>query len=100
MSQPPTVSPDKKAPSAKRDEDGNFILDAEFIASRFGLQESAVRDLMRRNLVHSLVEEGRDTDANTWRLTLRCGNRQWRAILGIDGELHDETIRFVSPQSR
>lgn len=100
MNQTPQQTPDNIAPSAKRDEDGNFVLDAEFIASRFGLNENAVRDLMRRNLVHSLVEEGRDADANTWRLTLRCGNRQWRAILGTDGELRDENIRFVSPQAR
>lgn len=100
MDQTSQGTPSRTAASAKRDEDGNFVLDAEFIASRFGLNENAVRDLMRRNLVHSLVEEGRDTDANTWRLTLRCGNRQWRAILGADGELHDETIRFVSPQGR
>jgi hypothetical protein len=74
---------------------GDFTIDAEVLAERFTLSTAELRDLMARNLVHSTVELGEGEDAGNWRLTLRCGNRMWRAIVTADGTLQHEEVRFT-----
>ena len=81
-----------------RDADGSFTLDAARLASRFGWSEPELRNLMRRGLVTSRVERGEGEDAGRWRLSVRCGNRCWRAIILADGTMVDEQLEFMPAQ--
>jgi hypothetical protein len=91
------VSPE---PPFIRDADGSFTLDAARLAGRFGWSEQELRDLMRRGLVTSRVERGEDEDAGRWRLSVRCGNRCWQAIVLADGTMAEEQLEFVPAQGR
>eukprot|EP01035_Chromulina_nebulosa_P068676 gene68676-biopygen50532 len=64
-----------------RDGDGNFVLDPAEIASKFNLKADDFRFRMQRGLVLSTVEIGIGDDEATTRLSLRLGNRLWRAII-------------------
>lgn len=79
---------------------GGFVLDASAIAERFGLTEEAMRSLMSRRLMRGVVEKGEGADAGTWRLTMRYGNRMWRAILMANGELSEESAGFASTSNK
>lgn len=83
-----------------RDADGSFVLDAARLAKRFGWSAEELRDLMRRRLVTSRVERGEGEDAGRWRLSVRCGNRCWQAIVLPDGTVADEQLDFVPAQGR
>ena len=83
-----------------RDEDGSFVLDAARLAKRFGWSAEELRDLMRRGLVTSRVERGEAEDEGRWRLSVRCGNRCWKAIMLADGTVVEEQLEFVPPPGR
>lgn len=84
----------------ERDADGNFTLESPEIASRFGLTGDDFRQRLRQGFVASTVERGEGEDAGTHRLTLRLGNRMWRAILDDNDEVREEELTFVkSPQA-
>ena len=83
-----------------RDADGSFVLDATRLAKRFGWSAEELRELMRRGLVTSRVERGEGEDAGRWRLSVRCGNRCWRAILLADGTMVEDQLEFVPAQGR
>lgn len=91
------VSPE---PPFTRDADGSFTLDAARLASRFGWSEAELRNLMRRGLVTSRVERGEGEDAGRWRLSVRCGNRSWRAVVLADGAMAEERFEFVPAHGR
>ncbi|MCO5093539.1 DUF6522 family protein [Bosea sp. (in: a-proteobacteria)] len=83
-----------------RDADGSFVLDAGRLAVRFGWSEQELQALMRRGLVTSRVERGEGEDAGRWRLSVRCGNRRWQAVVLADGTLAEEELAFAPPQGR
>ena len=60
---------------ARRDDTGEFTLDADILAQRFGWSTDEFHDLMRRHLVTSRIERGEGVDEGRWRLSVRCGNR-------------------------
>ena len=73
-----------------------FVLDASALADRFGLSAETMRSLMNRQLMRGMVEKGEGADAGTWRLSMRYGNRLWRAVLTENGELREETVGVAS----
>lgn len=75
-----------------RDENGEFLLPADMLAARFGWPIETFRDMMRRGHVSSRVERGEGEDAGRWRLSVRCGNRRWQAIVEADGSLSDQRL--------
>lgn len=75
---------------------GGFMLDAAALAERFGLSAETMRSLMDRQLMRGMVEKGEGADAGTWRLSMRYGNRMWRAVLMENGELREETVGVAS----
>ena len=79
----------------ERDAKGDFVLDPADLAELFGLSREDFRRRMQQGLVTSTVEIGEDEHAGTSRLSLRLGNRVWRAILADDGTVVSEEISFV-----
>lgn len=79
----------------KRDQSGDFVLDSTEIASRFALSLERFRDLQRRKLVSSTIERGEGEDAGSHRISLRIGNRVWRAVLNAEDVVQSETISTV-----
>lgn len=75
-----------------RDENGEFLLPAEMLAARFSWPIETFRDMMRRGLVSSRVERGEGEDEGRWRLSVRCGNRRWQAIVEADGSVGDQRL--------
>ena len=78
-----------------RDESGEFLLPADLLADRFGWPTETLRDMMRRGLVSSRVERGEGDDAGRWRLSVRCGNRRWQAIVEADGTVGTQRIEVI-----
>jgi hypothetical protein len=78
-------------------EDGRFVIPATLIADGFGLDPSAVPDLMRRGQLTSQTERGTDADAGRWRLTLYHGDRALRLTVDEDGQILQQT-RFAAPR--
>lgn len=74
---------------------GDFTLDAETVARSFGWSARELREHMRRGLVSSLVERGEGEDEGFWRLSLRCGNRRWRAIVAGNGAIVENHVEFT-----
>ncbi len=74
----------------ERDGNGDFILAPEEIAGRFGLSVADFRRNQTLGHVTSTVERGEGEHAGTSRLTLRIGNRIWRAILDDTGAVLSE----------
>lgn len=83
-----------------RDRDGSFVLDAARLAKCFGWSAEELRELMRRGLVTSRVERGEGEDEGRWRLSVRCGNRRWQAVMLPDGTVTDEQLDFVPAAGR
>lgn len=78
-----------------RDEAGEFLLPADMLAARFGWPVETFHDLMRRGLIASRVERGEGEDMGRWRLSVRCGNRRWRAVVEEDGSVSDQRVEIV-----
>lgn len=75
-----------------RDAEGEFVLPAEMLAQRFGWPIKTLRDYMQRGLVTSHVERGEGEDAGRWRLSVRCGNRRWQAVVETDGTVSTQRL--------
>lgn len=82
------------------DADGDFTLDAGLVAAAFGWSPPELRDHMRRGLVTSNVERGEGEDEGTWRLSMRCGNRRWQAVVGRDGAIIGQQMEFTRTLER
>lgn len=80
-----------------RDDDGQFILPADMLAVRFGWPVETLQDYMRRGMVTSRVERGEGEDDGRWRLSVRCGNRRWQAVVEANGTVSRQTIEIVPP---
>lgn len=93
-----TGAPGNPAPRMLPDAAGAFTLDAAMLAERFGWSEQALREMMQRGLVSSLVERGEGEDSGRWRLSVRCGNRRWQAVIEADGTMADQHLTIVPPQ--
>ncbi len=78
-----------------RDENGEFLLPAALLAERFGWPIRTLQDYMRRGLVTSRVERGEGEDDGRWRLSVRCGNRRWQAVVEADGRVSGQKIEIV-----
>lgn len=79
----------------ERDGKGDFILDPAEIARRFGLAPQDFRRQQEKGLVKSTVEVGEGEDAGTSRLSLRIGNRIWRAVLDGDDRVIREELNIA-----
>ncbi|NKN36114.1 hypothetical protein HFC70_07055 [Agrobacterium sp. a22-2] len=82
----------------ERDPNGDFILQPADLAERFGLTSDDFRRKMQKGLLASTVEVGEGEDAGTCRLSLRLGNRLWRAILDSEDRVMSEEMTFVRGQ--
>nr|WP_210303755.1 DUF6522 family protein [Rhizobium esperanzae] len=76
----------------ERDPNGDFILESSELAERFGLSLADLRRHMRHGSVVSTVEIGTAEHAGTTRVSLRLGNRLWRAVLNGDNEVQQEQM--------
>ncbi len=78
-----------------RDDNGDFILDPAELCSRFGLSGAEFRRKLQMGLVASTVEIGEGEDLGLQRLSLRIGNRIWRAILDNSDTVISEEMTFA-----
>ncbi|MBP1884405.1 DUF6522 family protein [Sinorhizobium mexicanum] len=84
----------------ERNQTGDFILESNELAGRFGLSSEEFRQHMRRGSVMSIVERGEAEDAGTCRLSVRLGNRVWRAILDGQGRVASEEMTILRGRVR
>ncbi|MDK1387709.1 DUF6522 family protein [Sinorhizobium sp. 8-89] len=73
------------------------MLDSAELADRFGLSKDDLRRNFRKGLVTSMVERGEGEDAGTCRLSVKLGNRIWRAILNSEDRVVSEEMTFRRP---
>jgi hypothetical protein len=83
-----------------RDAAGEFVLPAELLAERFGWPAETLQGLMRRGLVASRVERGEGEDEGRFRLSVRCGNRRWRAVVEADGKVSHQHFEVLQAAAR
>nr|WP_246713416.1 DUF6522 family protein [Rhizobium sp. BK619] len=83
----------------ERDPNGDFILDSSELAERFGLSLAALRRHMRHRSLVSTVEIGTAEHAGTKRVSLRLGNRLWRAVLNDANEVQHEEMTVLRGKS-
>lgn len=79
----------------EREQSGDFVVDSAEIADRFGLSLSELRRYMQRGSVTSSVEVGTADHEGTKRLSLRLGNRIWRAVLDDENMVRHEEMIFL-----
>ncbi len=77
------------------DASGDFTLDAAIVAQGFGWSPQELHDHMRCRLLTSLVERGEGKDAGFWRLSMRCGNRRWQAVVAPDGTIARQHVEYT-----
>jgi hypothetical protein len=83
--------PGMKGPaSAISVQDGEIVVDAEFLAAGLGLSTELLKAEMRRGLVYSVAERGIDEDEGRTRLTFRYRARSWIVVVKPDGSLNDD----------
>lgn len=78
----------------ERDGAKDIILSSAELAKRFGFTVAALRRAMRLGLIAGTVEVGEGADLGKSRLTMRCGNRVWRAVLDSQDRVASEEIRM------
>jgi hypothetical protein len=71
-------------------QDGEIMVDAEFLAAKLGLSTESLKAEMRRGLVHSVAERGIDEDEGRTRITFRYRARSWTVVVKPDGSLNDD----------
>ena len=79
------------------DEKGDFVLDPAMLGERLSISEAELRDRMRRGEITSVVEAGEGEDAGRRRLSVRCDDTVWRAVIDAERNvLSEETfdLRF------
>ena len=74
----------------ERDQRGDYVLDASALAEKLSIPPEHLRRRMRLGLVTSLVEAGEGEHAGLRRLTVRCGDEVWRAVLDADDQIIEE----------
>jgi hypothetical protein len=83
----------------ERDPNGNFILESTELAERFGLSLAELRHHMRHGSVVSTVEIGTAEHKGTRRISVRLGNRLWRAVLNDENEVQQEQMTVLRGKS-
>jgi len=83
----------------ERDPNGDFILDSSELAERFGLSLADLRRHMRHGSLISTVEIGTAEHEGTKRVSLRLGNRLWRAVLNDANEVQHEQMTVLRGKS-
>jgi hypothetical protein len=79
----------------ERDAKGDFFIEPHLLAERFAIEPDELRRRMRLGQVISSVEDGQGGDSGRRRVSLRCGNMVWRAVLDADHQvIAEETIRL------
>jgi hypothetical protein len=79
----------------ERDIKGDFLLDPALLADRFALSAERFRHLVQTGHVRSSVEKGLDEDEGRQRLTVRCGNRAWTAVVDAGGHIVHEDLKVL-----
>ena len=74
----------------EQDPSGYHVLYATALAEKLSIPPEDLRRRMRLGLVTSLVEAGEGEDAGLRRLTVRCGDEVWRAVLDADDQIVEE----------
>ena len=74
----------------ERDQGGDFLLEPTALAEKLSLPPEDLRRRMRLGLVTSLVEAGEGEHAGLRRLTVRCGDEVWRAVIDAAGRIIEE----------
>ena len=74
----------------ERDQRGDYVLDASALAEKLSIPPEDLRSCWRLGLVTSRVETGEGEDAGLRRLTVRCGDEVWRAVLDADDQIVEE----------
>lgn len=77
------------------DSNGDFIIDAELLAQKFSVQPGLFRRHLRTGFVSSSVETGIGADEGCRRLSVRYGNRVWRAVVDTDHNMLSEEMMTV-----
>ena len=80
----------KRPASVINVQDGEIVVDAEFLAARLGLSPESLMAEMRRGLVYSVAERGIDEDEGCTRLTFRYRARSCTVVANPDGSLNDD----------
>jgi hypothetical protein len=83
----------------ERDHNGDFLLQSAEIADKFDLSLKSLREFQQRKLVSSTIERGEGDDAGSHRISLRIGNRVWRAVVDAEDVVRRETISAVRHKS-
>ncbi len=76
-------------PGAIAWEDGQIMVDPEYLAPRLGLDPESLRAGLRKGTVVSHAESGADTDAGKTRITIRSAQRAWAAEVAADGSARE-----------
>ena len=84
----------------ERDQRGDYVLDASALAEKLSIPPEDLRRRMRLGLVTSLVEAGEGEHAGLRRLTVRCGDEVWRAVIDAEGRMIEEEWRGEPALSR
>lgn len=86
--------------NVEQSQNGDLILDPAELAGRFGLSMDDLRRNLRKGLVTSMIERGEGDDAGTCRLSVKLGNRIWRAILNCENQVVSEEMTFYRTNAR
>jgi len=65
----------------EQDDKGDVVVAPAMLAQRLSIPEAALRRLMQDGRVTSVVEVGEGEDAGRRRLSVRCGDTVWRAVV-------------------
>ncbi|MCO5148140.1 MAG: DUF6522 family protein [Aquamicrobium sp.] len=81
----------------ERDAQGDFVLEPALLMRGLSISEAELQRRMRAGEITSVVEDGEGEDRGRRRLSVRCGDTVWRAVLdGANTILSEETfdLRF------
>jgi hypothetical protein len=70
----------------------DFVVDATFVAPKFGLSVEAFRTELQQGTIVAICERGEGEDYGKTRLTFRRGILLWRFILDRDGAVHEDPL--------
>ncbi|KAB2858685.1 MAG: hypothetical protein F9K43_24450 [Bauldia sp.] len=65
----------------EQDDKGDVVVAPAMLAQRLSIPEAVLRRLMQDGQVTSVVEVGEGEDAGRRRLSVRCGDTVWRAVV-------------------
>src|SRR4051812_48420748 len=77
----------------ERDQRGDYVLEPTALAEKLSIPPEDLRRRMKLGLVTSLVEAGEGEHAGLRRLTVRCGDEVWRAVIDAEGRIIEEAWR-------